>query len=212
MVGPTPWRPARVAKAARPDVIHVNGLDFAAHTRAMTDTASPVLVQDHGSRAGRGRYRRRRGLSRIAAAAFTDSEQARPFLDEGSISPRVRNISVPESSTHFGPGDQDEARKATSTFGDPLVLWVGRLDCNKDPLTMLGAIELAASDLPGIQLWGCFHEQPMLDLVQARIARSPALKERVHLLGRVPTRQSSCSSGPPTSSSLRATTKQPAMR
>lgn len=184
--GLTPWRPARLAKSARPDVIHVNGLDFAAHTRAMTSIASPVLVQDHGSRAGRGRYRRRFGLSRITAAVFTDREQARPLIDEGSLSPLVPIFSVPESSTHFSPGNQDEAQKATSTFGDPLVLWVGRLDVNKDPLTMLDAIELAAPDLPGMQLWCCFHEQPMFDLVNARIARSPELKERVHLLGRVP--------------------------
>ncbi len=184
--GLAPWRPARLAKAARPDVIHVNGLDFAAHTRAMTDTAIPVLVQDHGSRAGRGRYRRRWGLSRIAAAVFTDSAQARALLEEGSLSPRVRIFSVPESSTHFGPGDQKDAQKATSTFGDPLVLWVGRLDLNKDPLTMLDAIELAAPDLPAMQLWCCFHEQPMLEQVKARIARSPVLKEHVHLLGRVP--------------------------
>ena len=170
-----------------PDVIHVNGLDFAGAHKSDDRHGKPS--------AGAGPWKPcrartiqapARGLSRIAAAVFTDSAQARPFLDEGSISPRVRIFSVPESSTHFGPGDQDEARKATSTFGDPLVLWVGRLDCNKDPLTMLGAIELAASDLPGIQLWCCFHEQPMLELVKARIARSPALKEHVHLLGRVP--------------------------
>lgn len=183
--GLAPWRPARLARATRPDLIHVNGLDFAAHTRAMTNIASPVLVQDHGSRAGRGRYRRRWGLSQIAAAVFTDSAQARPLIEEGSLSPRVRLFSVPESSTHFGPGNQEEARKATSTFGDPLVLWVGRLDRNKDPLTMLDAIELAAPDLPAMQLWCCFHEQPILEQVKARVARSPVLKAHVHLLGRV---------------------------
>ena len=184
--GLAPWRLARLAKAERPAVIHVNGLDFPAHTRAMTATRIPVLVQDHGSRAWRGRLKRRWGLSGITAAAFTDSEQACPFVEDGSLSPRVRTFSVPESSTHFTSGDQDKARAVTGTFGDPLVLWVGRLDDNKDPLTILDAVEIAMPDLPNMQLWCCFHEQSLLDRMQSRIVRSPMLAERVHLLGRVP--------------------------
>jgi glycosyltransferase involved in cell wall biosynthesis len=177
---------ARAAREARPDVIHVNGLDFAAHTRAMTATRIPVLVQDHGSHAGHGRVRRRWGLANIAGAAFTDAEQARPFIEERSLPSLIPLFSVPETSTQFTPGDQLEARAATATSGDPLVLWVGRLDFNKDPLTILDAVELAAADLPDMQLWCCFHEQPLIGRVQARIAQCPLLAERVHLLGKVP--------------------------
>lgn len=183
------FAPARLARAAleeHPSVIHVNGLDFAAHTRAMTRTGIPVLAQDHASRGGRGRIQRRWGLAGIAAAAFTDGEQARPFLEEGSIPPRARIFSVPESSTYFTPGDRDEARKATGTFGDPLVLWVARLDGNKDPLTVLRAVEMAALELPHLHIWCCFHEQPLLALVEAAIEASPTLSRHVHLLGRVP--------------------------
>ena len=184
--GLAPWRLTRAARDARPDIIHVNGLDFPAHTRAMTATRIPVLVQDHGSRAGHGRVRRGWGLAHVGGAAFTDVEQARPLIDEGSLPLHVRLFSVPESSTHFVFGDGRKARSATGAFGDPLVLWVGRLDSNKDPLTMLHAIELAAADLPDLQLWCCFHEQPLLEQVRARIAESQVLSGRVHLLGKVP--------------------------
>lgn len=184
--GLAPWRTARAAAEANPEVIHVNGLDFPAHTRAMTATSIPVLAQDHASRAGAGRMRRRWGLAGIAGAAFTDSAQALPFIEEGSLSRQVRIFSVPESSTRFIAGSQDEARAGTGAYGDPMVLWVGRLDSNKDPLTVLGAVELAAADLPQMHLWCCFHEQPLRDQVQRRIAESPSLKERVHLLGKVP--------------------------
>jgi len=71
-------------------------------------------------------------------------------------------------------------------FGNPALLWGGRLDENKDPLTILDAVEAAADNLPDLRLWCCYHEQPLLDRVKARIAASPILSSRVHLLGKVP--------------------------
>jgi glycosyltransferase involved in cell wall biosynthesis len=184
--GLAPWRLARAAAAIGPEVIHVNGLDFPGHTRAMCTTGIPVLAQDHASRPGGRRLRRRWGLARVAGAAFTDVAQAAPFVAEGSLRPDAPVFSVPESSTRFGPGDQAEARAATGIDGDPALLWVGRLDANKDPLTILDAVEIAARELPRLQLWCCFHEQPLMAEVERRIARSPILRDRVHLIGRVP--------------------------
>jgi glycosyltransferase involved in cell wall biosynthesis len=154
--------------------------------RALHRLGVPILVQDHASRAGAGGNKRRRALEHIAGIAFTAAEQARPFVDAGELSPNVPVFAVPESSTRFSPGSQATARTRTGIEGDPAVLWVGRLDDNKDPLTILAAIETAAHDLPHLKLWCCFHEQPLLAEVEARIAASPALAERVHLLGRVP--------------------------
>ena len=93
---------------------------------------------------------------------------------------------MPESSTRFTPGDQADARSATGVYGDPAVLWIGRLDANKDPLTILDAVEIAARELPNLHLWCCYHEQPLIDRVNARVSASAVLRDRVHLLGRVP--------------------------
>ena len=184
--GLMPWRLARAVAATAPDVLHVNGLDFPRHMPALHKLGVPILVQDHASRAGVGGSRRRRALAHIAGIAFTAAEQAQPFVDAGELSPRVRVFAVPESSTRFSSGSQAAARARTGITGDPAVLWVGRLDDNKDPLTILEAIEIAARDLPRLQLSCCFHEQPLLGEVEARIAASPGLAGRVHLLGRVP--------------------------
>lgn len=184
--GLEPRKLARAVFGIDPQVIHVNGLDFPLHTRAMCSSSVPVLVQDHGSRPG-GRWRRRQwGLRRIAGAAFTSSKQAEPFVAEGSLAQDVPVFSVPESSTRFTFGDKSEALMTTGLYGEPAILWVGRLDRNKDPLTMLDAVEMVATQLPGLQLWCCFHEQPLLEQVKARIDSSPMLAERVHLLGKVP--------------------------
>jgi glycosyltransferase involved in cell wall biosynthesis len=65
------------------------------------------------------------------------------------------------------------------------VLWVGHLNTNKDPLTVLQGISAAACSLPRLQLYCCFGSAPLLEPVQARIAADPNLLGRVHLLGRI---------------------------
>ncbi|HEY4032006.1 MAG TPA: glycosyltransferase family 4 protein [Caulobacteraceae bacterium] len=187
--GVSPWAVAAAVKAFRPDIIHVNGLEFGWHTRVLCGLGAPVLVQDHASRAEGGGLRRRWGLRNISAVAFTDARQAEPFLAKAHLRRGLPVFSVPESSTRFAPGDQAAARQACGLDGDPAVLWVGRLTSNKDPLTVLGAIELAAQDLPGLRFWCCHQEDDLLPQVRARIAASPILAERVRLLGRVTHRE-----------------------
>ena len=186
VTGLRPGRIARTAAQGAPHLLHVNGLDFPRHLGALRRLGIPILVQDHASRAGTGGIRRRRALQGIAGIAFTAAEQAQPFVDAGELAPEIPVFAVPESSTTFSPGDQTVARERTGLHGDPAILWIGRLDANKDPLTILDAIEIAARSLPGLHFWCCFHDQPLLPEVTARIAASPLLAERVHLLGRMP--------------------------
>jgi glycosyltransferase involved in cell wall biosynthesis len=70
--------------------------------------------------------------------------------------------------------------------GDPAVLWVGHLNRNKDPLTVLAGVAAAVRSLPALQLWCCFGSAPLLGEVQERIENDPQLRGRVHLLGKRP--------------------------
>src|SRR5262249_53759160 len=96
---------------------------------------------------------------------------------------------IPESSCRFTPGEQQEARRLTGVAGAPAVLWVGHLDANKDPMTVLDGVARAARALPQLQLYCCFGTGVLLDAVQQRLAAEPALRSRVTLLGRVPHEQ-----------------------
>lgn len=187
VTGALPGRLARAAAALKPDVIHFNGMGFPLHARAICSVDAPVLAQDHASRLPR-RFTalHRWGYARVAGAAFTSRQQAEPFLRAGILREGTPVFPIPESSSRFTPGDRNEAREITGLHGDPALLWVGRLMANKDPLTLLDAVSLAATRLPGIQLWCCYHDAPLLDAVHRRLAAEPALAARVHLLGRVP--------------------------
>ncbi len=125
-------------------------------------------------------------MAQAAAIAFCTLEHAGPFVTAGLLSPTAHLYAIPESTSRFSPGDRDNARRVTQIDGDPAVLWVGHLNENKDPLTVLAGISEAARTLPGLRLWCCFGTAPLMRKVQQRIADDPMLPGRVHLLGRVP--------------------------
>jgi glycosyltransferase involved in cell wall biosynthesis len=173
-----------------PDVIHVHGLGFGPEVLGLRALAPnvPILIQDHADRPPRfwRRSRWRRGAAAAAGISFCAATQAEPFRRAKLLAPHVRVFEIPESTSSFSPGDSGAARTATGLHGDPAVLWVGHLDSNKDPLTVLAGVSEAARELPGLQLWCCFGSAPLLAAVQAKIASDPWLRDRAHLLGRVP--------------------------
>lgn len=174
----------------KPDVLHLQGLSFAREVRWLSGLAPevPLLLQDHADRPP-GRplawLRSRRAFARARGLMFNAREQALPFVRRGLVTARTRIYEVPESSCDFRPRDQAEARKATGLSGDPCLLWVAHLDANKDPLTVLDGVALAASRLPGLKLWMCFGKAPLYEAVRERM-RDPRLAGRVHLLGAMP--------------------------
>lgn len=192
MLGPAVGKAALselLAKLA-PDVLHVHGLDFPGDVAALQELAPtiPIILQDHASRPPRiwRRAAWRRANAVAAGIAFCALDQARPFTAAGLIGPQTRLYEIPESTSHFTPGEREEARRVTGMEGSPAVLWVGHLDDNKDPLTVLGGIGRAARALPGLRLYCCYGSAPLLNVVQDRIAREPELRDRVQLVGRVP--------------------------
>jgi glycosyltransferase involved in cell wall biosynthesis len=173
-----------------PDVFHVHGLGFPRDVLSLASLAPgvPIILQDHANRPPRI-WRRalwRRQMSIAAGITFCALEQARPFAQAGLLHPGKHQYEIPESTSRFGPGDREEARRLTGLTGDPAVLWIGHLNANKDPLTVLEGISAAVRELPHLQLFCCFGTAPLLSDVQHRIASDPNLRGRVHLLGRVP--------------------------
>ncbi len=172
-----------------PDIIHVHGLGFPREVIGLRELLprTPIFLQDHADRPPRI-WRRglwSRGAACAAGISFCARGQAERFQRAGLFAPHTRIFELPESTTTFSAGDRRAARATTGIHGDPAVLWVGHLDPNKDPLTVLDGIADAARSLPGIQLWCCYGTAPLIAEVQTRIERDPALRDRVHLLGHV---------------------------
>jgi glycosyltransferase involved in cell wall biosynthesis len=171
------------------DVFHVHGLSFPTDVARLAELAPgvPILLEDHADRPPPfwRRHAWRRGFHAASAVAFCAREQAAPFVRAGLITPHSEIVEIPPPA-RFSTGDQAEARWQTGLDGRPCLLWVGHLDQNKDPLTVLEGVSRAARQLPELQLWCCFGKAPLLAEVQARIEQDPWLRGKVHLLGPVP--------------------------
>jgi glycosyltransferase involved in cell wall biosynthesis len=179
---------------AEPDVVHVNGLLFPElirGVRAALPARTALVVQDHGgfdpaAASALARAWIRRGLAAADAVLVSSPGQADTIRRRG-LTPRETMVAdVMESSTSLGPVPRREARLALGMTGTPALLWVGRLNGNKDPITVLrGAAEWFRA-WPTATLTMVFQSGDLAGSVQKLIASTPELTGRIALVGAVP--------------------------
>ena len=124
----------------------------------------------------------RRAFACVNACTFTARALAERWHRVG-LPHDMRLIELPEASTTFRPIDRGQARQATGLRGSPALLWVGRLDHNKDPLTVLTGLDRVLQTVPGAHLTMIVPAEASAREVQRRIADSPALRNGVTLVG-----------------------------
>jgi len=177
----------------KPTAVHVDGLVFplvVRHLRVTLPRRTSILVQDHGGVPSvldsfRGWPKRafyRFGLGGADAFLFTAREQAAPWVRAGIIGGGHAVHEIPESSTNMGSWPV-LAQGQSSLPGRPALLWVGRLESNKDPLTVLEGFRQTTNALPDAALTLAYDGEDLLSEVQSRIAKSSELRDRVHLRG-----------------------------
>jgi glycosyltransferase involved in cell wall biosynthesis len=177
-------------------VIHVNGLIFPeliVAIRKACRTATAIVAQHHGGEfpiRGSGvvglwqRRHWRNGLAAADALSFTAREQAEAWR-AAEVLGSQKILEIVESGTTIRRVDRGRARAAIGVDGDPVILWVGRLTTNKDPITVLDGLERALPALPGARAVMVFGDDTLIDAVEQRVRSSEMLRERVVLAGRV---------------------------
>ena len=198
---PSPWsllpRIADAVRHAEPDIVHVNGLMFPGVVQALRRSLPlrlAIVLQDHSGfipRAGSWPLKQRRidrwreAFTLVDAVTFTSAALSERWHEVG-LPDDARILEIPEASTAFSPIDRDTARRRTGIGGSPALLWVGRLDRNKDPMTLLAGIALAVSQVPDYRCWMIYNSEEIEGQVKAFVATSPGLRDRVELLGSIP--------------------------
>ena len=199
-----PWylgqRVVRTVATACPTVVHVDGLVFpllVRHLRMRLPRRTAIVAQDHGGihdgspgfHRWRWRTLHRLGLRAADGFLFTARELAAPWQRANIMDGGQDIYEVPESSTDLASDIPPADGAGLGLPGQPSLLWVGRLNENKDPLTVLDGFERAAATLPRAALTMVFGTDDLLVSVRQRISSSPVLAKRVHLLGRLDRRR-----------------------
>jgi glycosyltransferase involved in cell wall biosynthesis len=198
---PRPWDPcSRVCDSVRslaPDVVHINGLVFpgaAMALRRRLPATVTIVLQDHSGIVSRawpwpiGLVTGRRwavALAAVDAVAFTDRALADRWRARG-LAADATVLELPEAASALEPQPIADAVGATGMSASPAVLWVGRLDENKDPLTVLAALEMSLPRMRGAHCWMIYGDAPLEAAVRDRVTSSATLRGRVTLVGHVP--------------------------
>jgi glycosyltransferase involved in cell wall biosynthesis len=176
----------------RPDLVHVNGLDhprFVQRLRRALLPRCPIVVQDHGGfdpltlPAARKAWMRW-GLAPADALLVATPPQAQRFRRSGLVPERVNVHGVMEGSTSLRADEHRERHQPLA------VLWVGRLNANKDPLTVLDGfarfVARSGIDATLTFVYGSTELEAALRKALAPGGNADVLRSRVRQVGFVP--------------------------
>lgn len=181
------------------DLVHLHHLTLSAQTlilRSLLENKTAIVIQHHGGKNLRSlKLSIHNFINRVADGYFfTTPEQGEWwFQNKGQ---REKLMPVMEGGTFFNYETRDAgkdsdylqrtlARAKTGMKGSPVFLWVGRLDNNKDPLTILEGFEEILQEYPSASLYMIYSDYELLERVTKRTAGSGILRSRVHLLGNI---------------------------
>jgi glycosyltransferase involved in cell wall biosynthesis len=152
-------RVRRAMRSFKPDVLHVHSAKGGAVGRIAGLTHGPhaprVVYSPHAlpSRLGAGYMAVERGLSIFTNrfVAVSDSER-RQIVDEGIADKNCVDVVYPRIDTKFyRPRDRDAARRELGLPADvPIVVGVGRLASQKNPLNFVHAIARLRAVYPAV--------------------------------------------------------------
>ena len=182
---------ARRRHSSRQTVAHIHGLFYPIQMRSLRNVISGdcVLIAQHHAEKPWQKFRsplQRWGLRTADGFFFAARELAESWIERGLISKQQRVFEVMEGSTCFRCAERLAARGRTGLMGSPVVLWVGNLTANKDPMTVLTGFEQILQEAPKARLYMAYRGTDLLDELKTRIASSSKLRSAVTLLGSVP--------------------------
>ena len=184
-----PFRLHQFIKSQKPDVVVIQSLHFPLQViqlRLLLGQKVKIIVQNHAEKPfiGLKKYAQRLADICIDAYLFASYEMGADWVEKGNIASVKKIHEVMEVSSVFKPMDKAIARQKIDVQGSPVFLWVGRLNANKDPLTIIKAFLKYAAINPAAHLYVIYHTDELLSFAQAIIDISPQ-KDSITLVGKV---------------------------
>jgi glycosyltransferase involved in cell wall biosynthesis len=98
------------------------------------------------------------------------------------ISDKAKIHEVMEVSSTFSPLPKQPTRKLLGLGNEKIYLWIGRLDKNKDPETLVNAFAKFANEKGTVKLFIAFQSNELLEKIKKDIAN---VTDKIQLLGKL---------------------------
>jgi glycosyltransferase involved in cell wall biosynthesis len=186
-----PYQKHRVIKKLKPDFVFINGFIFPAQIiqlRLQLGSQAKIIIL-HRAEKPSGGYKK--ALQMIAdkcvsAYFFTSIEFANTWIESGIVKDKTKFYEIIQSSSIFKYRDKAAAKKTLGISADQNFLWVGRLEVNKDPLTVVNGFLQFLAHSPSATLFMIYQDDGLLTAVKDLLCRSPEYLRAVRLIGPVP--------------------------
>jgi glycosyltransferase involved in cell wall biosynthesis len=177
-----PRRLHQHVKKQNPDVVFVHGMHFPLQVmqlRMVLGNKTKIIVQNHAEKPAHGikRYLQQLADGSIDAYLFASKEMGDAWLKKKIISRQIKVREVMEASSFFIPVNREYAKVHTGVSGHPVFLWVGRLDLNKDPLTVISGFLKFKLEVPSAHLYMIFHTVELIAEIKALLENNAAKNE-----------------------------------
>jgi len=179
----------RFIKRQDPDIVFIQGMHHpmqVVQLRLFLGKKAKIIVQHHAEKPFTGKKRSLQILADkyIDAYLFASFGLGREWLEAGIISSAQKIHEVMEVSSVFHTIDPILAKAKTSASGQPVFLWVGRLDQNKDPLNVIKAFLAFVKTCPSARLYMVYATDELLTDVIKVLNNDPA-GDAVTLIGKL---------------------------
>jgi glycosyltransferase involved in cell wall biosynthesis len=181
----------RFISELKPDIVLVQGLVFPLQVmflRLFCGKSFKIVIQHHGELpfGGIKGWLQKLSCNMVNAFIFTAAGNAEIWKKSGIIKPDANIFELLEASTNFTQKDKQESKNRTEITGETNFLWVGRLNANKDPLTVLTGFGQYLQINPDAKLYMIYQTEDIVNDVMQLFASNKILSNAVVLVGKVP--------------------------
>jgi len=189
-----PVRLHKLVKKIRPDIVLVRGLHFPLQLiqlRMAVGKKVAIICEHHADKASVGW---RKLLNRIAFNCvnifhFTSAGNAKQWISSRNITDAYKCREIPAGSTYFSGFDKQTSRQELQWENGIHFIWTGRLDANKDPLTVLKAFAEFLQVEPSARLHMIYLDDPLLPEIKKMLETDALLTKAVLMHGKIPHEQ-----------------------
>lgn len=179
----------RYIKSLKPDVVVYPGLHQPLQLMCLALILGPkvkLMVHNHAEKPFNGlkKYAQRMADRFAHAYLFASRPMGLEWVKRGNLQSAGKIHEVMEVSSVFKPIDKASACSKTGATGKPVFLWVGRLNDNKDPLTVVRAFIKFAGACPAARLYMIYHTDELLPEIK-QLLKASGNKAPITLVGRL---------------------------
>ena len=175
-----PFKLHKYIKKLDPDIIFVNGFVFPLQIlqlRMELGNHVKIIIIHRSEKPFTGIKKHFQYLAdkTVNAYLFTSHDFGNQWIGNGIIKDKNKIREAMHGSSSLKPLEKKTTRTLLAVDGTPLFLWVGRLNANKDPLTIIKTFKKYSAIQPTARLYMIYQTEELIDEIKKTIGGNTAI-------------------------------------